>query len=212
MKVIYILIIILVICLAFLLFDNYQIYKTCQITLINVARQDKYLFIDDKQYDCLPNEYKVQIDQLLSELNNCPIKTELTGRLLILIDTKLERVIGILEVFKIKENEYILSRVLKKESLNNENIFDIVSKDPWYIANVIIDKNYRGTGRGAELFHLLFENLNKEKDIENNRTFLLEVDKKNNPAIQLYKNQGFVSIGQSSKEYLFRLELQKIPD
>ena len=101
--------------------------------------------------------------------------------------------------------------ILKKE-LENENTTYLVAKenneivafagimtcfDEATLNNIVVKKSCRGRGIGGELLESLIELCSEL----NMKTFTLEVDTSNIPAINLYKKFGFKNLGTRKKYY-----------
>lgn len=99
-----------------------------------------------------------------------------------------------------------------KQELENENTTYIVAKennevvgfagmsvclDEATLNNIVVKKSCRGRGIGGELLESLIELCS---DL-NMKTFTLEVDVSNEPAINLYKKFGFKNLGIRKKYY-----------
>ena len=101
--------------------------------------------------------------------------------------------------------------ILKKE-LENENTTYLVAKennvivafagimtclDEATLNNIVVKKPCRGRGIGGELLESLIELCSEL----NMKTFTLEVDTSNTPAINLYEKFGFKNLGIRKKYY-----------
>lgn len=99
-----------------------------------------------------------------------------------------------------------------KQELENENTTYIVAKennevvgfagmsvciDEATLNNIVVKKSCRGRGIGGELLESLIE-ICSDLDM---KTFTLEVDVSNEPAINLYKKFGFKNLGIRKKYY-----------
>ena len=101
--------------------------------------------------------------------------------------------------------------VLKQE-LENENTIYIIAKDKDEVVgfagisicldeatlnNIVVKKTRRGHGLGGELLESLIDICSDR----NLKSFTLEVNTKNEPAIHLYKKFGFKNLGIRKKYY-----------
>ena len=99
-----------------------------------------------------------------------------------------------------------------KQELENKNTTSIVAKenneivgfagistclDEATLNNIVVKKSYRGRGIGGELLESLIDLCG---DLHM-RTFTLEVDTENAPAIHLYEKFGFKNLGVRKKYY-----------
>lgn len=62
----------------------------------------------------------------------------------------------------------------------------------WYIAEIYLTENYRGMGIGGDVL---------EYEIANHDKLLLQVDKDNKHAIELYKSLGFETVYETDNSY-----------
>ena len=101
--------------------------------------------------------------------------------------------------------------VLKQE-LENENTIYIIAKDKDEVVgfagisicldeatlnNIVVKKTRRGHGLGGELLESLIDICSDR----NLKSFTLEVNTKNEPAIHLYEKFGFKNLGSRKKYY-----------
>lgn len=96
--------------------------------------------------------------------------------------------------FKQKTRKYYVA-LDDKTPVGYIGIFDMV--DDYNIIGIAVDKNYQRKGIGSKLLKEVIEEANKNKVA----TVSLEVDEKNEKAINFYKKMGFVVTNIRKKYY-----------
>lgn len=104
-------------------------------------------------------------------------------------------------VFAFSENELIAVLISIPPSQDQECPEEIQTKyadaDTEYIAEVLVDENFRGIGLGRKLMQAYEDQLS-----ETTKQVLLRVWDQNEAAVNLYKKTGFVECGQLTQTKL----------
>jgi|ERR1700678_1477667 len=163
------------------------------ISLIYIAefeyspKNSIYKLINSTDISSLSNCLQIQIVKLLTELKQSPINAnELynQSKLFILFsNVKQKKIIGIAKIGMANQMPR-LSKIIN-------------DKDLVYISSVIINKRYRNKKFGIKMFNILIRLITNSA--------ILEVNKKNIPAIKLYHHMGFKIINETTYNYLMIL-------
>lgn len=97
-------------------------------------------------------------------------------------------------IFGFSENQLIAALLITPLSFDQDCPHSISNKYPdhtsEYIAEVLVDENYRGKGLGKTLMKTFEDTINKDK-----KHLILRVWDKNEVAVSLYKKAGFKPCG-----------------
>lgn len=112
------------------------------------------------------------------------------------IHNKIETGKTTVEIIKYKEN--VVGAIMHAQ------YFDSSNSSYHFIEDFVIDKEYRGKGIGGAVLSMMFCRFTGER-------FELEVHE-NNPALNLYNRNGFITKYDQYKNFWPTLQLQRMPD